>query len=84
MEVKTVQRAIRELEGMGMLIRRKRKAPGIRNSNQYFLTGPMIDGESIRDPKLALHGYLRMAANRNSKRYKELRGANSNDGEPPF
>ena len=38
--IKTVKKAIRELEEMGFVTRRKRKAKGVRFANEYLLTGP--------------------------------------------
>ena len=38
--LKTAKRTIKELESHGFIERRKRKAPGIRFSNEYILTGP--------------------------------------------
>lgn len=38
--VKTAKRTVKELENLGLATRRKRKAPGIRFSNEYILTGP--------------------------------------------
>ncbi len=38
--IKTVKRTIKELEILGFVQRSKRKAPGVRFSNEYILTGP--------------------------------------------
>ncbi len=47
-------------------------------------TGWLINERPMRDPEKALHGYLRKAINRKSKKFKELRCENPDDGEPPF
>jgi hypothetical protein len=38
--LKTAKRTLRELESMGFIERRKRKAAGVRFANEYILTGP--------------------------------------------
>lgn len=45
-------------------------------------SGWQIDGAPMRNPKSALHGYLRKVTARNSKRFRELGPADTT--EPPF
>jgi len=40
LNLKTVKSSIKELEARGLVTRQKRKAPGIRNANEYILNGP--------------------------------------------
>ena len=40
LNIKTVKSTIKELESLGLVTRQKRKAAGVRFSNEYLLTGP--------------------------------------------
>jgi hypothetical protein len=51
---------------------------------KYEATGGFLNGSPIRNPKAALEAFLRSAANKQSKRCKELWEFDEDGDEPPF